>query len=83
MLSAERRLFDGKGSLVERLRLGVAAPSAIVDSEVAQRRSNVQVLVARRLLGYCERALEERLGLGVASLQLVERGKVVECGGNV
>jgi hypothetical protein len=71
VLRTERPLGYGKGALVERLGLGVAALGMIKLAEVVEVLSDVGVVRAKRLFGYGKGALEERLGLGVAALRVV------------
>jgi hypothetical protein len=46
--------------------------------EVAEVRADIRVVGAERLLIDRDRALEERLGLGITALFVIQRGEVVE-----
>jgi hypothetical protein len=51
MLAAKRLLADGKGALVERLGLGVAALGAIERTELVEGLSDVGMAMASKLDG--------------------------------
>ena len=78
MIGRKDLIPDSKGTLVERLGLGVAAGVPVEQGEVVEVDGEVGVLGAERLLVDRDGALVERLGLGVAAGVLVERGEVVE-----
>ena len=64
VVGAERLLVDGKGALVERLGIAVAAPAAIELGEFVEGGADLGVVGAQRLLGDRQVAPVERPGLG-------------------
>ena len=51
--------------------------------EVVEVSADIRVVGAERLLVDRERALVERLGLGIAALGLIQHGEVVEVGADI
>src|SRR5437660_722870 len=76
MIRLEHFLFNGQGSLVERLGLAVLALVMVERRQVVEALCDIGVLWLEHFLSNGQGSLVERLGLGVLALVFVEHRQV-------